>query len=249
MKVFILDDEPPAARAIEVMLQQAKDDFPAEIVGVSNDASEAIQLINECQPNVLFLDVEMSGYNGFEVLDRINIQHLLVVFVTAYRDYAVEAFKANAVHYMVKPISPKAFKKCLERIKENITSGRFNTEGLTNVLDQLSNPSIAIKTSNGYEVVDCHDVIRIKSEGAYSQFFLENGKTLIQSKNLKQVSYTLPKKLFKRVSRSAIINIEKVRSFSFQDGGSISLCNGEELLIGRTYQTKIFGFLRERYSV
>lgn len=249
MKVFILDDEPPAVRAIEVMLQQYQSDFPTEAIGMSNNALDAIESINEFQPNVLFLDVEMPCYNGFEVLERINIERLLVVFVTAYRDYAVEAFKANAVDYMMKPISPKAFKKCLERIKENVNNGRFNTQGLTNVLDQFGNRSIAIKTPSGYEVVDCQDVVRIKSEGAYSQFFLESGKILVQSKNLKQVSYTLPQKLFKRVSRSAIINIEKVISFSFQDGGSISLCNGEELFIGRTYQTKVFGFLRERYSV
>jgi len=249
MKVFILDDEPPAARAIEVLLNQHKGDFAIEVIGISNNAVEAIDQINELQPNVLFLDVEMPGYTGFEVLDRINIENLMVIFVTAYRDYAVEAFKANAIHYVMKPISPKAFSKCVERIAENLRHGRFNTRALTTVMDQFNEKSIAIKTIEGYEVVNCDDVVRVKSEGAYSQFLLENGKTLVQSKNLKQVGQILPNSLFKRVSRSAIVNINKVKSFSFHDGGSISLNNGEELLIGRTYQSSIFNFLRERYSV
>lgn len=247
MKAFIVDDEPPAARTIEALLQLHSHEFGIHEVRLSNNSVEAIELITEIQPDVLFLDVEMPDCNGFELLERIDYTNMAVVFVTAYRHYAVDAFKTNALHYLVKPISPKAFLGCLQRVKEHRAKGRFNTQKTTEVLQQLKEPTIALKTSNGYDVIKCKEIIAVKSEGAYSVFLLENGKTLVQSKNLKRSAETLPSKLFKRISRSAIINIDKVANFSFQDGGSITLTNGDELLIGKTFHSDISSFLKKRY--
>jgi len=249
MNAFIVDDEPPASRAIEALLNQYRGDFPINIVGICNDAATAIEQINKLQPEVLFLDIEMPGYNGFELLDQIKYPNLIVVFVTAYEHYAVEAFDAHALHYIVKPISPMAFNKCLLRIHENLKLREFNNERLRSISDQLRESSIAVKTRNGYDVIAYEEVVSIKSEGAYSEFHLQNGKKLVQSRNMKQCMKMLPAKRFLRISRSSIINVEKVVSFSFQDGGSIFLSNGEELLIGKTYRSEIFNLLRERYSV
>ena len=247
MKVFIVDDEPPAVRAIEALLEQHEGDFPVEVIGTSNDSEEAIEWINKVRPDVLFLDVEMPGLTGFELLEKINYKDLMVIFVTAYRDYAVDAFKANAIHYIVKPISPKAFNHCLERINEKLEQKQFNMTGLNRVLDRMHEGKIAIKSKDGYSVLPCEEVVSIKSEGSYSEFHLENGKKLVQSKNLKHSSEGLPKDLFKRISRSAIINIEKVVSFSFQDGGSICLSNGENLLVGKTYRNETFALLKDKF--
>lgn len=249
MNVFIVDDEPPATRAIEALLNQNMGDFPINIVGMSNNAGKAIEQINTLQPNVLFLDIEMPGYTGFELLERIKYLNLIVVFVTAYEHYAVEAFEAHALHYIVKPISPLAFNKCLLRINNSLKLEEFNGKGIQGIGEQLKEKSIAIKTRDGYKVVACDDVVSIKSEGAYSEFHLESGKKLVQSKNMKQCMKMLPAKHFLRISRSAIINVHKVSSFSFQDGGTIFVSNGQELLIGKTYRSDIFKFLRERYSV
>ena len=249
MNAFIVDDEPPATRAIEALLNQYQGDFPINIVGICNDASTAIKQINTLQPNVLFLDIEMPGYTGFELLEQVKYPNLIVVFVTAYEHYAVEAFEAHALHYIVKPISPLAFNKCLLRINDNLKMKEFNNRGIQGLSDQFKEKSIAVKTRDGYEVVACEEVVNIKSEGAYSEFHLKNGKKLVQSKNMKQCMKMLPAKFFLRISRSAIINTDKVVSFSFQDGGSIFVSNGEELLIGKTYRSEIFKFLRERYSV
>lgn len=247
MKAFIVDDEPPAARTIEALLQLHGNEFDIDEIHLSNNAVEAIGLIDKAQPDVLFLDVEMPDCNGFDLLERINYSNMALVFVTAYRHYAVEAFRANALHYLVKPISPKAFLECLHRVRENYKSQEPKTQRISDVIQQYKEPTIALKTSNGYEVIKCKEIVAVKSEGSYSVFQFENGKTLIQSKNLKHSAEALPAKLFKRISRSAIINTEKVASFSFQDGGSITLNNGEELLIGKTFHTDIANFLKKRY--
>jgi len=249
MNVFIIDDEPPAVSAIEALLGRHKADYTIQIIGTSNDSIEAVEQINRLKPEVLFLDVEMPGYNGFELLEKINYQDLMVVFVTAYRDYAVDAFKENALDYIVKPISPKAFGRCLERINKKLDQNQFNPKGIDQVLETMKCKSLAVKTSNGYEVIDCDKIVWIKSEGAYSEFHLLDGKHFVQSKNLKQCAQILPSNLFKRISRSAIVNVERIRSFSFNDGGVISLKNGVDLFFGKTYRTEVFSFLRDKYSL
>jgi two-component system LytT family response regulator len=248
MKIFIVDDEPPAIRVIESLLEQNKEEFSFSVLGTSTNSEDAISQINALQPNLLFLDVEMPGYSGFELLEEIICEDLIVVFVTAYRDYAVEAFRANVVDYIVKPISPSLFRKCVQRISEKV-SREESILGGNMTLDQVTNKSLAFRNSNGYEVVSYSEVIYIKSDGAYSEFQLENGKKIINSKNLKYNEGILPKELFKRISRSTIINIEKVSLFSFNNGGSVSLCNGKELLIGKTYRNDVFNYLKKKFLV
>jgi two-component system LytT family response regulator len=249
MKVFIIDDEPPAVNAIKALLNRHESEYPIQLLGTSNDSVAAIEEVNRLKPEILFLDVEMPGNNGFEFLAKISFHDLIVIFVTAYRDYAVEAFKENALDYIVKPISPKAFKSCLERIDEKLKTKAFNAHNINLVLEKMNSKSLAVRTNNGYEVIDYDTIVWVKSEGAYSEFYLQDGKNFVQTKNLKQCLKILPAHLFKRISRSAVINIEKVASFSFSDGGSILLTNGQELLIGKTYRTELFSFLREKYSL
>jgi two-component system LytT family response regulator len=249
MNIFILDDEPAAVRTIEALLEQYKGDFPVEIIEMSNDPVEAIPKINKLKPEVLFLDVEMPIYSGFDVLKQITYSDFLVIFVTAYRDYAVEAFKANAIHYIVKPVSPKAFNKCLVRINESLMKKRFNSKELETFLEKQTNKSIAIYTKDGYEVISPEEIVCVLSNGAYSEFYLENGKIILQSKNLKYSESILSDQFFKRISRFTIVNLLKVVSFSFVDGGLISLSNGKELYIGKTYREKTFDFLKEKYAL
>lgn len=249
MNVFILDDEPPALRTIKALLEQYKGNFPIEVIGMSNDPVEAISRINKLKPQVLFLDVEMPIYSGFDVLKQITYSDFLVVFVTAYRDYAVDAFKAKAFHYIVKPISPKAFNECLIRINENLVKKRFSSKDLETFLERHSNKSIAIHTKDGYEVISSEEIICVLSNGAYSEFHLGNGKIVLQSKNLKYSERILSDQVFKRISRSAIVNLGKIVSFSFTNGGLITLSNGKELYVGKTYREKIFDFLKSKYAL
>lgn len=249
MNVFILDDEPPAIKTIKALLEQHKGDFSVDTIEMSNDPVEAIPRINKLKPEVLFLDVEMPIYNGFDVLKQITYSDFLVIFVTAYRDYAVEAFKTNALHYIVKPISPKAFNKCLVRINESLINKSFNSKEIDAFLEKQTKKSIAIYTKDGYEVISFKEIVCVLSNGAYSKFYLENGKTILQSKNLKHSESILPNQFFKRISRSAIVNLEKVASFSFTNGGLISLSNGKELYVGKTYREGVFEFLKEKYSL
>ncbi len=249
MRVFILDDEPPAVKVIKALLEQQKVNFPINIAGTANDPLEAIPQINQLKPEVLFLDVEMPIYNGFEVLKQLTYTNFLVVFITAYRDYAFDAFKANAFNYLMKPISPKAFHSCLVKIGERLGEKQFNPKELKALLKSYSGNGIAIHTKHGYEVIIHHDIVCVLSSGAYSEFHLANGKNIVQSKNLKFNENFLPEPLFKRISRSAIINTKRIASFSLADGGSVLLSNGQELFIGKTYRQNVFEFLKKKFGL
>lgn len=249
IRAYILDDEPPAVKAIEALLKRYENNFPVDILGSSNQPKDSIEAIESLKPNVLFLDIEMPEQTGFELLEKVQHPELLVVFVTAYREYAVDAFDAHALHYLVKPISPHQFYKCLEKIDQRLNSGILATKKLEQVPRLSESKSTAIKTREGYEIVPYDEIVRVKSEGAYSEFYLRNGKKLVQSKNMKQSIKGLPATYFRRISRSAIININQMVSFSFQDGGSIFMSNGEELLVGKTYRSEVFNFLRAQYSL
>lgn len=247
MKAYIVDDEPPAIRTIEALLQRFEATAPITILGSNNNSLEAVEEINKLKPNVLFLDIEMPGLNGFEILNHLNYKEFLVVFVTAYRDYAVEAFNIEAFHYILKPISPLSFTKCLQKIEQRLIEKNYTSSAEVLSAASVKGHSIAIRGQEGYQLIDYNEISAIIADGAYSKFVLNNGKALTHSKNLKYNATKLPSEFFKRISRSAIINLEKIKSFTFQDGGTIKLTNNEELLVGKTYRSEVFKYLKDRF--
>lgn len=245
IRAYIIDDEPPAIRTIAALLQKNSNRFPVDIVGTNSDPVDGLSEIKVKRPNVLFLDIEMHNCNGFELLENIDYTPLLTVFVTAYEDYAVKAFEVNAFQYLVKPVSPIAFSKCLENVSKQL---QLLLQPETNGdLESHFNDQITLKSKDGYAVVNYTDIEYIESDGAYSNFHLNNGKKIVYSKNLKHTYNQLNQDIFLRVSRSAITKISCIATFSFSEGGSVTLDNGTELYVGKTYRQEVFKVLREKF--
>ncbi|MGB0404178.1 MAG: LytR/AlgR family response regulator transcription factor [Salibacteraceae bacterium] len=247
MNVYIVDDEPHAIRTIEALLERKKASYHNKVVGSSSNANEALNEINRLQPNVIFLDIEMPEMNGFELLNKITYDDFLVVFVTAYRDYAVEAFSVEAFQYIVKPISPLAFEQCLDKIIIRLEEKSDYEKKRTTDAPEGESTRLAFRAKEGYSLLQFEDIISVQSEGSYSNFILSSGKKVTQTKNLKYCESVLPNDQFMRISRYSIINLNKIKSFSFQDGGSITVSNSDELLIGKTYRSDVFKYLRSKF--
>jgi two-component system, LytTR family, response regulator len=242
IRAVLVDDEPPARRKLRHLLSGERD---IEIVGDAGSGAEAVQLLNQVQPDVVFLDVQLPDCTGFDVVELIERrENLHIVFVTAHDDFALKAFEVHAVDYLLKPVEPSRFTRSLNRIRRVMeTPGADNISGR---LDALMN---ALRAGPAYArrlLIQENDrsvfleVSRIDwIEAARNYLCLHAGeRTYILRSTLEALSAKLDPAVFRRVNRSEIVNIERiaeVRSW-FHGDQKIVLKSGKELNWSRRYR-------------
>lgn len=246
IKTYILDDEQPAVESIKTLLH-LHEDFASAEIQYNTNPKVAIEEINTFCPDILFLDIEMPFYNGFEVLQQIDTEKLIVIFVTAYDQYAIQAIKENALDYILKPIDPVQFKTALEKASQRLNKKNYSAGAIQKLIQSNEKRKIAIASKNGYVLIAPEEILYVVAENVYSVFHLTNGKNITQSKNLKTTASMLPERLFLRISRSCIIKCDAIVGFTFHNGGTISLTDGSEHSIGKTYRKLVFEFLKKQF--
>lgn len=225
MRALLVDDE----RLARVEFTRLLEKFPEiEIVGEASNGEEAIEKIEELNPDLVFLDIQMPGMTGFEVLEHLHIVPS-IIFVTAYDEYALKAFEVNALDYILKPVELNRLEKAIEKVKTD-------KEEKANLSDEkLSyNSQIFIKDGEKCWFVQMEKVRMFESEGNYVRLYFENSKPMIL-KSLNNLEKRLSDKEFFRISRKYIINltwIEKVEAW-FNGGLRVTLKSGEKLEISR----------------
>ncbi|MGB0391123.1 MAG: LytR/AlgR family response regulator transcription factor [Salibacteraceae bacterium] len=255
ISTYLLDDEPLAIDGLQALIESKHSDF-FNIVGKNTNPAQAIEEIEKLKPQLLFIDVEMPGYKGFEVLERLNYKVPTVVFVTAYDHFAIKAFDVDASDYLLKPIDPIRFSKTLEKIvskskglltySENEESEQPKLFNQNHHEDSL-NKKIGVLARDGYHLIHLSEINYIKADNNYSEFYLESGKKMVHSKNLKSVEEFLPKASFLRVSRFAIIRIDCIKIYNSNDGGFFVLKDGSKHSLGHTYKKELKNFIKEKY--
>ena len=221
---YILDDEQNAVDALTAMLKK-KFSQQVSITGSHIKASVAIEEIEQKQPDVLFLDVEMPEMSGLEVLKHFPERNFKVIFTTAHEKYALPALKAAATDYLVKPLSPQdvyeALQKCNIRQTEN--GNHLNTGA----------HKISLSTLQELLLVNVEDIIRVEASSNYSHFYFTNRPKVIVSKTLKEFEDQLSKHQFFRVHQSHLINLTYVESVQSNDGDYAVLKQGHKVEISR----------------
>jgi two-component system, LytTR family, response regulator len=224
LRCYFLDDEQNAIDAILAMMKK-KFASQVEIIGCSTNVFIAIDEIEELQPDLLFLDVEMPQMNGLEVLKHFPERNFNVIFTTAHEKYALPALKAAATDYLVKPLSPQdvfdAIQKCVER--KHISGTKKDT----------SNPKINLSTSHELLVVPINDIVRIEGNNNYSHFHFTNRPKVIISKTLKEFEDQLAFNNFFRIHQSHLINLKYVEAVKSNDGDFVLLKHGHKVEISR----------------
>lgn len=240
IKAVIVDDEPLARDLLEVILGDIES---VEIAAICSNGHQAIDAVITHAPDVLFLDIEMPGLNGFDVIKSLQSDILpKIIFTTAYSDYAIEAFKVNAVNYILKPLTEKAVKESLERIENSVTDEMKSTM-LTVLQPRESERALALIEPNKITMANMDDVIWLEAAGDYVCVHLE-GRTKIIRQTLKTFMAELPPSLFQRIHRSTIINVSHVSEMIAQKKGEaiLVMSDGHRLKVSRTYGA----VLRER---
>ena len=244
LNAFIVEDESLASIRLQKMLETYADKIV--LIGEADQGRIAISQIEKLRPDVLFLDIQLPDMTGFEVLSNLTYQPL-IIFTTAYEQYAVQAFDTFSVDYLVKPFRLERFKRAIDKL---LKFGINNTMLDIQKLEQIIHPkkkaiisfSLPIKLGGRILLIDYEDITHLKAEEKYIRVFTKNGKNYLSDSSLGKLSERLPD-YFIRVHRSAIINrnfIKEVRKF-FKGKVILVLNDRKETAIttGETYSSKI----------
>lgn len=235
LRTIIVDDESDAVKFIESIIAEYCPNI--EIVGTANSAREGVKLINEKEPDLVFLDVEMPHGSGFDLLSNFPQKNFDVIFITAFNHYAIKAIKFSAVDYILKPININEFVEAVKKVEAARQKNKTSNFSLDALLENLrsSLPSrLAIPTSDGMEYLNTNEIIRVEADRSYSWFFLTENRKYLVSRNLKEYQELLSDRNFFRTHNSHLINLEFVKKYIRQEGGYVLMTNGSNVPISRS---------------
>ena len=256
IRVLVVDDEPLARRGIRQQLQSAPD---IEIVGEAGNGQQAIAAIEKQKPDLVFLDVQMPIFDGFQVIEKIGVSNLPeIVFVTAFDEHAIRAFEINALDYLLKPIDPERFEKCLERVRERMKNSKDEKfdEKLSSLLQCLkrveSNTEknflerVVIKDAGRIFFVGADEIIWISSEGNYVKLHTKS-KAYLLRETMDGLENKLNPRDFLRLRRSTIVRIEQIKELHplFNGEFAVILKDGTKLASSRRYRQNLNSLLKD----
>ncbi len=209
IKALIIDDEPLARMIVKEYLQKHKD---IELLQECNDGFEGLKAIQQYQPDLIFLDIQMPKINGFEMLELID-QPPAVIFTTAFDEYAIKAFESHAIDYLLKPFSQERFDKAVQKMMEqrSISPVSKISEPLLEAASQTApqNQRIVVKNGSKIKIIPVEDVYYLEAADDYVKIFTKEG-SFLKNKTMSHFEQSLDKNLFVRTHRSCIVNIQQI---------------------------------------
>lgn len=235
LRVLLVDDEENVRGMIASVLQSYCSDI--ELVGQAVSVVDAVSKINELNPELVLLDINLLDGSGFDVLKAFPKVPFSVIFVTAYDEYAIKAFKCNALDYILKPINIDELVDAIEKARENVANNNLGVK-ISSILDNLNNNStdekkIVLKTQESIHIVKVSTIIRCESFHNYTEFFIAGTKKLVVSRTLKEFENLLSEYGFFRVHQSHLININYISRFEKTDGGYLVLTDGSQVPVAK----------------
>ena len=242
---IIVDDEPLACRRVQRLLRE---DSEIEVVAICTNGEQAVEAILEKRPRLLFLDIQMPGMDGFQVLDAVqNVYVPAVVFITAYDRYAIQAFEVHAIDYLLKPFDRDRFEHTLSRAKEMIRHNeqRRIIAELQALREEIQTrprylERIVIKTGGRIYFLKTQQIDWIEAQGKYIAIHTGNESHLLREP-ISSVEADLDPRRFARIHRSTIVNIDRIKMIQplFHGDCKVILQNGAELMLSRSYRQRL----------
>ena len=235
IKSVIVEDELAAREVLKNYL--SKYCPQVEVIGEAQNIKEAVPLLHELQPQLVFLDVEMPFGNAFDVLEACKELHFETIFVTAFSEYSLRALNQSAAYYLLKPISIEELIVAVNKVQHHILNHEiFNRNQIIVANFKEAKPEkqqVILPTLEGFEVVKMEEIVRLRGNGNFTELYLQNGNKKMVCRFLKHFSEILPLP-FLRVHKSHIINLNFVKAYN--KGGVITLNDGEEIEVSPTYK-------------
>lgn len=242
MRALIVDDEQKLRESLEFML--TKFCPSVEIVARASSAQEARNCLVQFNPEIIFLDISMPSENGFQFLESIAREKYSIVFVTAHDEYAIRAFKVNAVDYLLKPVAADDLKATVNRLEhlhllkdENVTWNKNYSDSLTDLLHKLNDhqpmEKIAVHHQQGFTLLPLTEIIYLEADSNYTILHLTGGQKIISTKTLSEYEELLSDSIFFRIHKSTIINLKQLKEYSKVEGDFAVMNDKTKLDISR----------------
>lgn len=254
LRAIVVDDEDLARKNLIMLLEEYCPDI--EVIGEASRKSQAKAIIESSQPDVVFLDIRMpSGAEGFELLDELEEKNFLVVFVTAFKDYALRAFNASAVYYVLKPIDIEELQIAVDKLKEakqNFSAHPDNYKVYYNSLRDLSHALLKNKPSNritishtkGMKIVEDETISHLEASGNCTLLYFTDGTRYLDTRTLKTYENMLDPSRFVRIHKSHIINLDRLTEYITEDGHFAVLKGGVRIPVARNRVTEFVKLIK-----
>ncbi|AUD00796.1 LytR/AlgR family response regulator transcription factor [Spirosoma pollinicola] len=244
MKALIIDDEPDNVRLLA--LQLARHCPQVDVIGQFTDSIDGLKAIQSLRPALVFLDIEMPLMNGFQLLEKVGEITFHIVFVTAYDQYAVRAFRFSALDYLLKPIDTVDLIATVRRAE---TTARINPQQLDLMrqyypasaagVSPITKGRIALPHASGMVFVETKQIVYCESDSNYTRFYLANGEQYVIAKTLGDVQDVLETGDFVRVHRQYIVNLEHIQKLVKGEGTYLLLTNGVNIPVARQQKDRL----------
>lgn len=201
------------------------------LVASANDVKSSIGAINEHEPDLVLLDIKLKDGSGFELIDHFGKPDFKVVFLSNYADYAIKAIKYNAIDYLLKPVKEEDLAQAIKKADDLIRyEEKLQAKALGESIKNINKSHrMVLKSQDQVHVVDSVDIIRIEADGNYSTFYLADARKIVVSKSTKEYEEALLDQGFHRIHKSHIVNINKMSYYDKVDGGTLIMCNGDQV--------------------
>jgi two-component system, LytTR family, response regulator len=231
IRTVLVDDETDSIRVLQKLLDKYCPQI--EVVGTAEGVETALAVIEASRPDLLFLDIEMTQGNAFDLLNQLRPLMFQVIFVTAFDNYAIRAFKYSAVDYLLKPVDIDELVGAVERVVQRSRQ--------KNIIDQmqvfldnmgtfsLAQQKMAVPTVDGLIFINLKEVVRLEAKNSYTQIILDNGNIVTATRTIKDYEDILPEALFCRIHNSHIINLFKIEKYNKGRGGYVTLEDGSTI--------------------
>ncbi len=243
MKAVIIDDEQRARNLLRILIEENCPQITA--IEVAEDLPKGVSLIHQFQPDIVFLDIEMPGYSGVQILEFFTREQVTfeIIFTTAYSEYAIKAFELNAIDYLLKPLRHDqvecAVQKAVDQIGKSQVSERL--EELRNALNVNNIRKIGLPVSNGVLFIEVDDIILMEADRMYTKVCTKNNQEHLVSKPMKFfVDHLAEMAEFYKPHRSFLINLKHIKQYVNQDGGYIIMDNDKTVSISKDKKDEFF---------
>jgi two-component system LytT family response regulator len=247
---LLIDDDANLRAGMRQMLTRYAPEIT--IIGEADSVQTGVEAMSQLQPQVLFLDIQLTDGTGFDLLEQLAEKNgkikFQVVFITAHEQYAIKAFRFSALDFLLKPVDPEELLKVIDKIK-NVLDKNDNYSHIDLLLENIRKKvdnfkRIALSTSDGIHLFDVSDIIRCESEDNYTKFYIKNNKPILISKTLKEYEELLTEHGFERIHQSHLINLAYLKSYIKKDGGYVVMADNSNLPISQRKKERLQELLK-----
>ncbi len=247
LKAILIDDEKGSLESLSYELREYCPEV--EVVASSQDPKEGLRLIQKWSPDLLFLDIEMPGMNGFELLQQLGDVSLHVIFVTAYDQFAIRAFDFNAIDYVLKPVRKTKLISAVQKVVDR-QQPKLDTSGLEALIQNIRIQShsglenIALPTHDGFTMVHINDITHLQAESNYTWVFHVSQKKYLVTKTLKDMEEMLMFPQYFRAHKSYLVNLNHVDRYIRGQGGYLVMKDHTQIPVARTQKIDLLRLLK-----